>query len=207
MENNNTGIYKIENILNHKCYIGQALNIEQRFKQHKDALQSSNKSWYPQARQESNSLEDFSFSILQICSAKELDELEEYWIKYYNSYYNGYNKTPDGQCVANGIKLNIEYTNYDGKFSKNLLFLLETLTKIKTITYTEKLLIILFFTQIDNTTPFFFTEQWIRKNIGLTHDTYIHIRKHLKDLGIFICENKICLTLSIDNLLKIGEAL
>ena len=92
-----TGIYKITNKLNNKSYIGQARDIEARFKQHQYALINSNKSWYPEARLESNSLDDFDFLILQECSVNELDELEEYWINYYDSYNNGYNKTKDGQ--------------------------------------------------------------------------------------------------------------
>lgn len=91
-----TGIYKIENKLNKKAYIGQALDIELRWEQHKDALQSSTKSWYPRAREESNSIDDFDFSILQLCKPEELDELESYWIKHYDSYENGYNRTADG---------------------------------------------------------------------------------------------------------------
>ena len=47
-----TGIYKIENKLNGKIYIGQATDIELRFDQHKDALLHSNSSWYPEARLE-----------------------------------------------------------------------------------------------------------------------------------------------------------
>ena len=92
-----TGIYKIENKLNHKIYIGQASDIELRLQQHKDGILTSFKSWYPEARAESNSLEDFDFSILQLCKINELDELEEYWINKYDSYHTGYNKTADGQ--------------------------------------------------------------------------------------------------------------
>lgn len=87
-----TGIYKIENKLNGKIYIGQAVDIELRFDQHKDALLHSNSSWYPEARLESNTIKDFDFSILQTCNEKELNELEEYWTRYYNSNINGYNK-------------------------------------------------------------------------------------------------------------------
>ena len=58
-----TGIYKIENKLNHKCYIGQALDIELRFKQHRDGLMSSAKSWYPEARKESRNINDTGLSI------------------------------------------------------------------------------------------------------------------------------------------------
>lgn len=86
------GIYKIKNKINGKIYIGQSTDIELRFAQHKDALLHSNSSWYPEARLESDSIEDFEFSILQTCNTKELNELEEYWTRYYNSNIYGYNK-------------------------------------------------------------------------------------------------------------------
>ena len=95
-----TGIYKIENKLNNKVYIGQALDIELRWEQHKEALLNSNKSWYPLAREESNTIEDFDFSILQICKPEELDEIETYWVKKYNSFQEGYNKTRDGAYIT-----------------------------------------------------------------------------------------------------------
>ena len=92
-----TGIYKIENLLNHKCYIGQALDIELRWDQHKESLQESMSSWYPEARNESNNINDFEFTLLQECKPEELDELEAYWIKKFDSYKQGYNRTSTGQ--------------------------------------------------------------------------------------------------------------
>ena len=64
-----------------------------RWKQHKEALKTSSKSWYPIAREESESIDDFNFEVLQECSLNELNELEEYWINIYDSYNNGYNHT------------------------------------------------------------------------------------------------------------------
>lgn len=58
------GIYKITNTKNGKSYIGQSANIELRFQQHKRALEKSDKSWYLQAREDSNSLKDFTFEVL-----------------------------------------------------------------------------------------------------------------------------------------------
>lgn len=82
------GIYKITNTKNEKSYIGQSTNIEERWKQHKQAIQTSDKSWYPLAR---DGVDDFTFEVLQQCKAEELDELEDYWVDYYKSYINGYN--------------------------------------------------------------------------------------------------------------------
>lgn len=94
------GIYKITNTKNEKSYIGQSTNIEERWKQHKQAIQTSDKSWYPLARQESDGIDDFTFEVLQQCKAEELDELEDYWVDHYKSYINGYNQTKDGGCVS-----------------------------------------------------------------------------------------------------------
>lgn len=94
------GIYKITNTKNEKSYVGQSLNIEERWRQHKQAIKTSDKSWYPLARQESDGIDDFTFSVLQECKKEELDELEDYWIDYYKSYVNGYNQTKDGSCVS-----------------------------------------------------------------------------------------------------------
>lgn len=94
------GIYKITNTKNEKSYVGQSLNIEERWKQHKQAIQTSDKSWYPLARKESDGIDDFTFEVLQQCKAEELDELEDYWVDYYKSYVNGYNQTKDGSCVS-----------------------------------------------------------------------------------------------------------
>lgn len=94
------GIYKITNTKNEKSYIGQSTNIEERWKQHKQAIQTSDKSWYPLARKESDGVDDFTFEVLQQCKAEELDELEDYWVDYYKSYVNGYNQTKDGGYVS-----------------------------------------------------------------------------------------------------------
>ena len=94
------GIYKITNTKNEKSYVGQSLNIEERWRQHQQAIKTSDKSWYPLARQESDGIDDFTFSVLQECKKEELDELEDYWIDYYKSYLNGYNQTKDGSCVS-----------------------------------------------------------------------------------------------------------
>lgn len=94
------GIYKITNTKNEKSYVGQSLNIEERWRQHKQAIQTSDKSWYPLARKESDGIDDFTFSVLQECKKEELDELEDYWIDYYKSYINGYNQTKDSSCVS-----------------------------------------------------------------------------------------------------------
>ncbi len=90
------GIYKIENLINHKVYIGQSIHIEKRWQQH---CQQSGDSVIAKAIQKYGK-KNFSFQIIEECSEQELDEKELFYIKQYNSLApNGYNITDyiDGQ--------------------------------------------------------------------------------------------------------------
>lgn len=93
------GIYKIENKINGKIYIGQSLNIEERWKAHKVAGQNNNHKYknYPLYKDmHKYKLNNFEFLIIEKCLKEELDEKEIYWIQYYDSFYNGYNQTKGG---------------------------------------------------------------------------------------------------------------
>ena len=101
-----TGIYKIENLINGKKYIGQSINIYERWNDHKrtnERTSSKQKQTYPlYLAFKKYGIENFSFEIIEECSVDELDEKEKYWIKYYHSYIydsqsNGYNLTLGGQ--------------------------------------------------------------------------------------------------------------
>ena len=83
------GIYKIENNLNHKIYIGQSTNIERRWKEH---CRKSKKSLISQAIQKYG-VENFTFQIIiQTENLSELNNLETFYIKKFNSLTpNGYN--------------------------------------------------------------------------------------------------------------------
>lgn len=99
------GIYKITNLLNGCSYIGQSSNIENRIQQHffyykheKSVLHANIKKY---------GVKNFSWEILEICSLEELDQKEKYWINYYNTFKNGYNRTLGGQCGSNQSKYQI----------------------------------------------------------------------------------------------------
>lgn len=83
-----TGIYKIENLVNHKIYVGQSINIERRWKEH---CYPSTKSLISLAIKEYGK-ENFSFQILEECLQDELNEKEDYYIQKFNCIVpNGYN--------------------------------------------------------------------------------------------------------------------
>lgn len=96
-------IYKITNLINNKCYIGQTIKTaEQRWKEHQSHafgshLNDQNKTLYKAIRK--YGLENFTFEVLQdnIETFEQLDKAEIYWIDYYNSFVKGYNETFGGQ--------------------------------------------------------------------------------------------------------------
>ena len=88
-------IYKITNIQNNKVYIGQTIRpIEQRFHRHlSDALNNILDTHFARAIRKYGK---DSFIIEEIDTAQTQDELnqkEQYWIRYYNSVKDGYNET------------------------------------------------------------------------------------------------------------------
>lgn len=85
-----TGIYLIENLLNHKKYVGQSKNIYARWSGHRCDSKVRDLPLYFAMRKDG--LENFKFSILEECDISQLAEKEDYWITFYNSYVpNGYN--------------------------------------------------------------------------------------------------------------------
>ena len=96
-------IYKITNIINNKCYIGQTIKTaEERWKEHKAHAFGSHpndqkKILYQAIRK--YGIENFTFEVVQdnIETFEQLDKAEIYWIDYYNSFVKGYNETFGGQ--------------------------------------------------------------------------------------------------------------
>lgn len=94
-------IYKVENLINHNCYIGQTTNIEKRWNKHKtEPFNTKSKAYeYPLYRAiRKYGLENFAFEILEECKVVELNEKEMYYIQKFNSYFHGYNQTLGGDA-------------------------------------------------------------------------------------------------------------
>ena len=94
-------IYKIENKLNGKKYIGQTVKpLEKRFSQHQH---NYTKPYFSQLvlykAFNKYGIENFSFEEVEEVPNELLDEREKYWISYYNSYYDGYNSTIGGRAT------------------------------------------------------------------------------------------------------------
>ena len=90
-----TGIYKITNLTNNMCYIGQAVDVGKRWKDHAkcglDIDRPQGNKLY-QAMIEDN-IWNFSWELLETCSRSELNEKEKFYIDLYQSKEYGYNST------------------------------------------------------------------------------------------------------------------
>ena len=95
------GIYKITNLINGKIYVGQSIDIADRWKQHIYKAFNCNEKAYTSAIHNAfrkYGVENFKLEIIEECLAEELDSKEKFWIKELNSLYpNGYNILPGGQ--------------------------------------------------------------------------------------------------------------
>ena len=92
-------IYKITNTINGKFYIGQTIqNVKERFYQHcatKCSKAVSNMAIHRAIKKYGKS--NFTVEVIEEIDSANLNDRERYWIKYYNSYNNGYNSTKGGQ--------------------------------------------------------------------------------------------------------------
>lgn len=88
-----SGIYKITNQKDNMCYIGQAVDLARRWKDHAKCglgidTPASNKLYKAMIE---DGLWNFSFEILEECPSAQLNEKEKYYIQLYKSYEFGYN--------------------------------------------------------------------------------------------------------------------
>lgn len=105
------GIYKITNLIDGKAYIGQSLNIEERFVEHRhhhsENAYNIGKAIYKYGK------ENFSFEVLEECSPDKLDELEDYYILKYDTINNGYNNIRGGKNCAGASNANAKLSEQD----------------------------------------------------------------------------------------------
>ena len=89
------GIYKITNLITQQYYIGQSVDVAQRWKDHAKCglgidAPATNKLY--KAMQE-DGVWNFSFELMEKCSREELNEKERLWIEMYQTDKFGYNST------------------------------------------------------------------------------------------------------------------
>ena len=114
-------IYKIENLVNGKVYIGLTVSLVKRWSSHRSGMSGSvllinamNK----------YGLDNFSFSVIEDNLVEScLSDREIYWIKFYDSYLSGYNMTEGGEMSPSllpEVKAKISRNHFcRGKFGEN----------------------------------------------------------------------------------------
>ena len=89
------GIYKITNLKTNQCYIGQSVNIADRWKSHIKCgcgidAPATNKLY--NAMQQ-DGVWNYTFELVEKCPREELNQKERFWIDFYQSDKFGYNAT------------------------------------------------------------------------------------------------------------------
>lgn len=95
------GIYSITNTVNGKRYIGQSINVQNRIANHKSALRHNHHENEHLQKSFNKYGEDcFIFDIICECAEEQLDELERYYIFYYDCMNpdKGYNLESGGNA-------------------------------------------------------------------------------------------------------------
>lgn len=92
-----TGIYRLTNMTNQKTYIGQAVDIAERFKQHiKCGLGIDTPSNMLYKAMLKDGVENFTFEVIEECDRCQLNDRETYYIDFYRSQEHGYNMSKGG---------------------------------------------------------------------------------------------------------------
>ncbi|MDR0676617.1 MAG: GIY-YIG nuclease family protein [Elusimicrobiota bacterium] len=91
--NGKTGIYKITNKINKKCYIGQSIDIEKRWQREK----TGNCNKFLKDDFVKYGIDNFDFEILEECKFEDLNKREKFYIQKFNSKETGYNLTSGGE--------------------------------------------------------------------------------------------------------------
>ena len=89
------GIYKITNTITDECYIGQSVNIAERFVEHAKCglgidTPAGNKLY--KSMQEYG-IHNFSWQLIEVCKREELNEKEKFFINLYNAVEFGLNSS------------------------------------------------------------------------------------------------------------------
>lgn len=101
-------IYKIENLINHKVYIGQTImNVKDRWYRHCEinGVSESEKAMPIKRAILKYGKENFSFEAVEEVPKDSLDDREKYWIDKFDSYRNGYNATVGGKSGSKTVSI------------------------------------------------------------------------------------------------------
>jgi group I intron endonuclease len=130
----NSGIYKIENIINHKIYIGSSINLKSREYNHFWMLNKNiHDNNYLQHSFNKFGEKLFIFSILEKCEPKSLIEKENYYINEYKSNDSnyGYNLATVNEFRRNTFNEEVKVKLSKYNLQKNGNFIKFSLTNVE----------------------------------------------------------------------------
>lgn len=97
-------IYCIKNTTNGKLYVGSAVDVDRRWRVHRNDLQKGvHHSSHLQFAWNKYGEEKFAFLIIEECLVEKLIEKEQFWMDFHDSYndVSGYNMSPTaGNCLG-----------------------------------------------------------------------------------------------------------
>ena len=111
-------IYKITNTINDKIYVGKTHNsLEKRWQEHlRDSVRFFNRPLYSAMRKYGTHC--FKIELIEECARDDSEQREKYWIKYYNSFGDGYNATLGGDgrtYIDSVVVMNLWFEEYNEK--------------------------------------------------------------------------------------------
>ena len=90
-------IYLITNNINQKQYVGQTImTLKQRWNKHLSVSRQENPTGIAGAIKKYGK-DNFTMQLLATCNIEDLNDLEQYYIKKYDTFNNGYNLTLGGE--------------------------------------------------------------------------------------------------------------
>lgn len=95
-----SNIYVIKNLINNKQYVGQTVDVEKRWKEHKlNAKRGTDTTIYLYNAMKEYGIDNFEFRVIEEnIRLDEINDKEEYWIKELDTLRpNGYNLTLGGE--------------------------------------------------------------------------------------------------------------
>lgn len=112
-------IYKLENIINGKMYIGQTKNLKHRKLTHRGKLKLGKHPNYKLQKDWSEFGESaFKYTVLEYCSKDIVNEREMYYISLFDSISKGYNISIGGSSGNNFPRKKIKQYDLDGNYIK-----------------------------------------------------------------------------------------